>query len=62
MKIDFDGYAIGGLAVGESQKEMFEVLDHVWFMFYIFFHFRNSISFGDFLLNFVYEYITLEDF
>ena len=27
IKIDFDGYAIGGLAVGESQKEMFEVLD-----------------------------------
>ena len=26
-KIDFDGYAIGGLAVGETQKEMFEVLD-----------------------------------
>ena len=27
IKIDFDGYAIGGLAVGESQKEMFYVLD-----------------------------------
>tara|TARA_B100000963_G_scaffold353428_1_gene368083 strand:+ start:142 stop:1254 length:1113 start_codon:yes stop_codon:yes gene_type:complete len=27
MKIDFDGFAIGGLAVGESQKEMFQVLD-----------------------------------
>ena len=26
-KIGFDGYAIGGLAVGESQKEMFKVLD-----------------------------------
>ena len=26
-KIDFDGYAIGGLAVGESQTEMFSVLD-----------------------------------
>ncbi len=26
-KIDFDGYAIGGLAVGESQSEMFKVLD-----------------------------------
>ena len=26
-KIKFDGYAIGGLAVGESQSEMFEVLD-----------------------------------
>ena len=29
MKIDFDGYALGGLAVGESQKEMFEVLDNI---------------------------------
>ena len=28
-KIVFDGYAIGGLAVGESQKEMFEVLDDI---------------------------------
>ena len=27
IKIDFDGYAIGGLAVGESQIEMFSVLD-----------------------------------
>ena len=26
-EIDFDGYAIGGLAVGESQTEMFEVLE-----------------------------------
>ena len=26
-QIGFDGYAIGGLAVGESQKEMFKVLD-----------------------------------
>ena len=26
-KINFDGYAIGGLAVGESQDEMFNVLD-----------------------------------
>ncbi len=26
--IDFDGYAIGGLAVGEGQKTMFEVLDY----------------------------------
>ena len=25
--LDFDGYAIGGLAVGESQNEMFKVLD-----------------------------------
>ena len=29
IKIDFDGYAIGGLAVGETQKEMFEVLDNL---------------------------------
>jgi len=28
-KIDFDGYAIGGLAVGESQVEMFNVLDDI---------------------------------
>ena len=28
-KIDFDGYAIGGLAVGETQNEMFEVLDGI---------------------------------
>jgi len=28
-KINFDGYAIGGLAVGESQKEMFDVLDDI---------------------------------
>ena len=28
-KIDFDGYAMGGLAVGETQKEMFDVLDGV---------------------------------
>ena len=27
IKINFDGYAIGGLAVGESQQEMFDVLD-----------------------------------
>ena len=27
IKINFDGYAIGGLAVGETQKEMFNVLD-----------------------------------
>ena len=25
--INFDGYAIGGLAVGETQKEMFDVLE-----------------------------------
>ena len=29
MKIDFDGYAIGGLAVGETQKQMFKVLDYI---------------------------------
>ena len=28
-KIGFDGYAIGGLAVGETQKEMFDVLDDI---------------------------------
>jgi queuine tRNA-ribosyltransferase len=28
-KIGFDGYAVGGLAVGESQEEMFRVLDGV---------------------------------
>ena len=27
QNINFDGYAIGGLAVGETQKEMFKVLD-----------------------------------
>ena len=27
--IDFNGYAIGGLAVGESQNEMFKVLDYI---------------------------------
>jgi len=27
IKIDFDGYAVGGLAVGESQNEMFQILD-----------------------------------
>ena len=27
-KIGFDGYAIGGLAVGEGQEKMFEVLDY----------------------------------
>ena len=27
IKINFDGYAIGGLAVGETQKEMFKILD-----------------------------------
>ena len=28
-KIDFDGYALGGLAVGETQKQMFRVLEDV---------------------------------
>ena len=26
-KIGFDGYALGGLAVGETQDQMFKVLD-----------------------------------
>jgi len=29
LKINFDGYALGGLAVGESQSEMFDVLDNL---------------------------------
>ena len=29
IKIGFDGYAIGGLAVGETQSEMFSVLDDI---------------------------------
>ena len=29
IKIGFDGYALGGLAVGESQDEMFSVLDNL---------------------------------
>ncbi len=29
LKINFDGYAIGGLAVGETQSEMFTVLDYL---------------------------------
>ena len=29
LKMNFDGYAVGGLAVGESQDEMFNVLDHL---------------------------------
>jgi len=28
-EIDFDGYALGGLAVGESQKQLFTILDEV---------------------------------
>ncbi len=29
MKINFDGYAVGGLAVGETQDEMYSVLDNL---------------------------------
>ena len=29
IDIEFDGYAVGGLAVGETQKEMFDVLDGI---------------------------------
>jgi len=29
LKINFDGYAVGGLAVGETQEEMFSVLDDI---------------------------------
>jgi len=29
VKIGFDGYAIGGLAVGESEQEMLEIVEHV---------------------------------
>ena len=29
IKIEFDGYALGGLAVGETQEEMFSVLDNL---------------------------------
>ena len=29
IEIGFDGYAIGGLAVGETQREMFDVLDGI---------------------------------
>ncbi len=29
LNIDFDGYAVGGLAVGESQNDMFKVLDNI---------------------------------
>ena len=29
LKMNFDGYAIGGLAVGETQEEMFSVLDGI---------------------------------
>ena len=29
LKIEFDGYAVGGLAVGETQAEMFNVLENL---------------------------------
>jgi len=29
MDIEFDGYAIGGLSVGESKEEMIMILDHI---------------------------------
>ena len=29
INIGFDGYAVGGLAVGETQKEMFSILDYI---------------------------------
>jgi len=29
IKLDFDGYALGGLAVGETQKQMFKVLENI---------------------------------
>ncbi len=29
LEMNFDGYAVGGLAVGESQNEMFNVLDNI---------------------------------
>ena len=29
-EIDFDGYALGGLAVGETQKQMFRVLEDIY--------------------------------
>ena len=29
LKLNFDGYVIGGLAVGETQEEMFKVLDDI---------------------------------
>lgn len=28
-KLDLDGYAVGGLAVGESHEEMYRILDAV---------------------------------
>ena len=29
IKIDFDGYALGGLAVGDTQNEMFNIIDDI---------------------------------
>jgi len=29
LKIDFDGYALGGLAVGDTQNEMFNIMDKI---------------------------------
>lgn len=29
VNMDFDGYAVGGLAVGEPRKDMYEILDYV---------------------------------
>ncbi len=29
VKLDFDGYAVGGLAVGETSREMYRVLDYL---------------------------------
>ncbi|QCI15824.1 tRNA guanosine(34) transglycosylase Tgt [Buchnera aphidicola] len=29
IKINFDGYALGGLAVGESKEEMYSLLEHI---------------------------------
>ncbi len=28
MELDFDGYSIGGLSVGESKEQMYEILEH----------------------------------
>ena len=36
INIDFNGYAIGGLVVGEPQQTMFEVIDNLIKMIYIF--------------------------
>lgn len=29
LKIGFDGYALGGLAVGESKEELYDMIDHI---------------------------------